>query len=120
MCMWHATCAFKFSTFFLLDLFSIHRIEEIKEVWRKRWDWFHHPIHGMVNLLHPLWRSTEQSLDMELVKALNDYVDRLYGTFNEELRGKLEIQLTESHNKEGLFGRDTTCLRSMQLMPVTW
>ncbi|KAH7290001.1 hypothetical protein KP509_30G027900 [Ceratopteris richardii] len=71
---------------------TLDRIEELKAVWRDRWDWFHRPIHGMAHLLHPLWRSQQAIVDEELLSAWNTYVYRLYPA-DVELRLQLERQL---------------------------
>ncbi|KAH7423634.1 hypothetical protein KP509_12G065100 [Ceratopteris richardii] len=98
---------------------TLDRIEQLQAVWRDRWDWFHRPIHGMAHLLHPLWRSQQAIVDEELLSAWNTYVYRLYPA-DVELRLQLERQLLVFQNGGGHFGKDTACLRSAQLRPVSW
>ncbi|MCO5596371.1 hypothetical protein L7F22_050432 [Adiantum nelumboides] len=50
------------------------RIDEIKAIWQKRWDWFHRPLHAVAHVLHPLWRSEDQSECEELEEGFQTYV----------------------------------------------
>lgn len=57
---------------------DFHRLEEVKSIWRDRWQWFHQPLHAMACILHPLWRSPTQFRDQELREGWNTYVRMVF------------------------------------------
>lgn len=62
------------------DIFAnaIFRLEEIRDLWQSRWQWFHQPLHAMGCLLHPLWRREEQFHDRELRDGWHTYITGIY------------------------------------------
>ncbi|MCO5546691.1 hypothetical protein L7F22_000126 [Adiantum nelumboides] len=95
------------------------RINELREVWESRWNWFHRPIHAVAHVLHPLWRSEDQCGEEELEEGFQDYVQR-YTRGDVEMARRLEDDLLAFRNESGHFGRATAKLRNTQLQPVSW
>jgi len=91
---------------------------EIKEIWEKRWNWFHRPIHVVAHILHPLWRKEAQRFDRELNTGWATYLDKIQTDI--VVQDKLEDQLLLFRNQNGDFGFPRAALRDAQLKPVTW
>ncbi|MCO5576569.1 hypothetical protein L7F22_030382 [Adiantum nelumboides] len=98
---------------------SVEVIDEIKTIWQKRWDWFHRPLHAVVHVLHPLWRSEDQSECEELEEGFQTYVERWCGGDVEMLQ-RIEDDLLAFRNNTDNFTRATAKLRETQLQPVSW
>lgn len=102
-----------------LVLWSMNRVQDIREVWNRRWNWFHRPIHSVAHILHPLWRNEEQFNNEELEDGWQQYIQRWTGGDINLLR-KLEDELLVYRNGSRVFGRPTALLRETQLQPVSW
>lgn len=80
--------------------FKCYRLEEIQRLWRSRWDWFHHPLHAMAHILHPLWRSEQQYDDRELRDGWNAYVTQVYPDVYEQDKLLDELQIFRQETME--------------------
>lgn len=74
-------------------IFKFYRVEEIREKWQARWEWFHQPLHAMACILHPLWRNEDQFHDAELRQGWRTYIERVYPdpVMQDSLRDDLNV-----------------------------
>ena len=93
---------------------SFSRIDEIRAVWNRRWNWFHKPIHAVAHVLHPLWRDEEQYSNAELEEGFMEYVRRITGD-DVDMTRRIEDDLLTFRNNSLHFGRPTARLRETQL-----
>ncbi|KAH7281580.1 hypothetical protein KP509_36G054200 [Ceratopteris richardii] len=86
---------------------------------RKRWDWFHKPIHAVAHILHPLWRSEQQFTDIELENSWIDYIMRWSGG-DVAILSELETERLQFRSMERYLGQPIARLRENQIASVTW
>lgn len=97
---------------------DFHRLEEVKSIWRDRWQWFHQPLHAMACILHPLWRSETQFRDQELREGWNTYLRMVFP--DAAARDALKDDLLVFRGELLEFGSDAAQLRPGMLRPVRW
>ncbi|KAI5084723.1 hypothetical protein GOP47_0000892 [Adiantum capillus-veneris] len=79
------------------------KVDELREVWESRWNWFHKPIHAVAHVLHPLWRSEDQCLSDELDKGFQEYVAK-YTRGDVTMARRIEDDLLAFRNRSSHFG----------------
>ena len=94
-------------------------MDEIKEIWQRRWDWFHRPIHAVAHILHPLWRQDAQRHDRELNAGWREYTTQVEpNPVKQDLLETRRLRFRDMHDVD--FGSPRASLRDAQLRPVSW
>ncbi|MCO5547749.1 hypothetical protein L7F22_001200 [Adiantum nelumboides] len=89
------------------------------DIFDTRWNWFRRPIHLVVHILHPTWRSDAQRSDRVLLTGWNTYVERIYKD-NGHVQNRLEEYLLEYRGGRGNFSRVIAKNAENQALPVSW
>lgn len=90
----------------------------LRDIWERRWNWFHRPIHAVAHLLHPMWLSERQSADMELGMDWLRYLDGVARHFIDI--DVVETQYIAFKRQVGVFGHHAALNPRRRERAVTW
>ncbi len=64
--------------FLIANKLSKNQLLQVGQSWTSRWECFHHPIHPVAHILHPLWRHPLGNISLELQDGWTSYLSIHY------------------------------------------
>ena len=98
---------------------SASRRDAMVQQAEERWLYFDHPLHRAAYTLDPEYQQCDWHNDPDVVKALEEVMERYYGGDTEAIAAA-ERQLEEFRTRKGRFGRDSCVLNMQKMSGWSW
>jgi hypothetical protein len=99
-------------------MLSTYQLLQVGQRWTSQWEWFHHPIHVVAHILHPLWHHPLGNISLELQDGCTSYSSIHCHDHLDE--NALDDELLIFLRKEEPFAQEATNLQDPLLAFISW